>query len=147
MATSPDDAPVPAVQQPAATVALLTRYLKMAEKGELQSVLVAYVKSDGTAAVQSSPMPAMTMNHLCRLIDRRVSRDYDRVMLAANKPKSPTGPVPVNSQSPAMAALPRKTRRAVEARQRNLQKLSDKKAKANARAADLVRNPKATQPN
>lgn len=95
---------------------ILESFLKMAAAGELQSILIAYVRVDGGAAVQSTPMNAVTVNHLCRLIDRRVNQQYDRVTAPAGSNRSPTAGVPVNSprakeRAEVAARLPRKVRR------------------------------------
>lgn len=122
MATSPDQV---SVSDP--VLKMLREFVAQAERGELGSIAVAFVRKDGGASVQSTPMPAATMNHLWRLFDRKVSRLYDRAATAAEQPRSPTGPVP--AQNPVMAQLPRKVRRQVEAKQRKMQKKAAKKSK------------------
>lgn len=123
----------------AAVSRLLEKYLDMARKGELQSVVVGFIKVDGAAAIQSTPMSAVSMNHLCRLLDRRVSRDYDRALSQAAAQGTGTGAGPVPEQPRQTGQLPRKVRRDVQQRIRNLEKLAAKKAKKSALQTPVIR--------
>lgn len=119
-------------------VSLLEQLQEMNAKGELQSFIVGFVKTDGGAAVQSTPMNAITLNHLCRLIERRVTRQYDQVMAQTSAPRPSTGAGGVPEVARAAALLPRKVRRAVQERQKNLEKLAKKK-QAKAPLAPIIR--------
>lgn len=99
---------------------MLRDFTERAERGELAAIAVGFVTKDGNASVQSTPMAAATMNHVWRLLDRKVSRLYDRALSAAEQPRSPTGAVP--AQNPVAAQLPRVVRRKVEAIQRKMRK-------------------------
>lgn len=109
--------------------AMLDQFVVKAMEGKFASLAIAYVQKDGAAAVQSTPMAAVTMNHLLMLFHRKVARVYDRALAASEQARSPTGAIrPQSPQSPA-AQLPRKVRRQVEAQQKKLQKKAAKKAK------------------
>lgn len=120
---------------------LLAKFQEMATKGELQAVVVGYVKNDGGAAVQSTPMSAITMNHLSMLLQRRVAREYDRALQQAGAPRPGTGAGPVPEQPRQAANLPRKVRREAKLRLENLAKLQRKQAKKKAAVENVVRNP------
>lgn len=148
MAT-PDTEPgqTPPAEQPVVT--FLKRYLEMAQKGEIQSVVLGYVRTDGGAAVQSTPMSTIMMNHLSTLLELRVAREYARAMAQASAPAATTGARGVPEKGRTEAQLPRKARRAVEQRRRNLQKLAMKEAKKKQAAAAVVGRviPVAAPPN
>lgn len=117
-------------ETPQSPVAVLLAGLQeMVRKNELQALVIGFVKSDGGAAIQSTPMSAVMLNHLCRLIDRRVSREYDRALAQANGARPTTGAGAVPEVARQVAQLPRKVRREVQQRVRNLQKLAAKKGK------------------
>ena len=120
---------------------LLEKYLEMAVKGELQAVVVGFIKTDGGAAIQSTPMSAITMNHLSRLLDRRVAREYDRALAQAAGQRTGTGAGAVPEQPRQAAQLPRKVRRQVQEKLRNLEKLAAKRAKKTAAQAPIIRQP------
>jgi hypothetical protein len=122
---------------------MLEEYLAKAKKGELQSIIIGFVRVDGGAAVQSTPMSPVMMNHLSTLLERRVAREYDRALAQANSARGGTGAGAVPEmprQSPA-AQLPRKVRRAVQQRQKNLQQLAEKKAKQQKKPEPVIRRP------
>jgi hypothetical protein len=114
-----------------AITAMLREFGKQAERGELTALLIGFVRKDGAAAVQSSPMTAITLNHLSMLLQRRVARSYDRALAASEAPRSPTGAMRTHSPKTPEVQLPRKVRRAVKAKQRKLQKKAVKQAKLN----------------
>jgi hypothetical protein len=125
---------------------MLTEYLEKAKKGELQSLILGFVRVDGGAAVQSTPMSPVMMNHLSTLLERRVAREYDRALAQANNARVGTGAgaVPETSRQSPAAKLPRKVRRAVQQRQKALQELAAKKEKKRAKQAQqppVIRRP------
>ncbi|HSV90887.1 MAG TPA: hypothetical protein VLH80_07290 [Nitrospiraceae bacterium] len=134
--------PVPAVGQAAVSI-LLDRFQELAKKGELQALVIGFVKTDGGAAVQSTPMNAIMMNHLCRLIDRRVSREYDRALAQASGARATTGAgaVPENPRQSPAVQLPRNVRRQVEKAQRKLQKRAAAKQPSFEREPIIRRQP------
>jgi hypothetical protein len=138
---TPEQAAPAKTESQSVVVAFLERYLEMARKGELQAVVLGFVKVDGGAAVQSTPMSAILMNHLCRLHERRVTREYDRAIAAAAPARQTTGAGAVPDKARQEAQLPRKARRQLEERARNLQKLAKKKAIKKKAAEELVRRP------
>lgn len=118
----------PAASTPEPVGDLLRQFLQRAERGELTAVVIGFVTKEGAASVQSSPMTAITMNHIQRLLDRKVDRLYDRALAVADMPRSPTG-IGVRTQaaqSPAVQ-LPRKVRRQVQAAQKRVLKKSLKR--------------------
>lgn len=110
---------------------ILREFTEQAERGELAAIAIGFIRKDGGASVQSTPMAAATMNHLWRLFDRKVSRLYDMAVSAAERPRSPTGAVRAQSPTAPAVQLPRKVRRQVEAKQRKMQKKAAKKSKLN----------------
>lgn len=119
-------------------LAILRKLTKMAEAGEIVQVVTAYATVNGAATVLSSPMSAISMNHFCRLIDRRVAREYDAALTKANQNVSPTQPMRSNSPKSPIAQLPRNVRRRVKAEQQRLQKKAEKKA-SKPNGADTIR--------
>lgn len=134
MATPDEPVRTPDPKKP--VVEFLRRYLEMAEKGELQSVVLGFVKTDGGAAVQSTPISAVMMNHLSMLLQIRVQRAYREAMAQATAPAPSTGARGVPEKARTEAILPRKVRREV---QRNLQRLTKKKAKKKQAAAQVLK--------
>lgn len=128
MTSQTEDVQTPA-PPPSPVVVMLTEYLDKAKKGELQSIILGFVRLDGGAAVQSTPMSPVMMNHLSTLLSRRVAREYDRALAQANSARTGTGAGAVPETSRQSAQLPRKVRRAVQQRQKNLQQLAAKKAR------------------
>ena len=129
---------VQAAPSPASpVVVMLSEYLEKAKNGELQSLILGFVRVDGGAAVQSTTMSPVMINHLSTLLERRVAREYDRALAQANNARIGTGAgaVPETSRQSPAAVLPRKVRRAVQQRQKNLQALALKKAKKEKQAA------------
>lgn len=130
--------PPPSPQRP--VVEFLRRYLDMAEKGEVQSVVLGYIKSDGGAAMQSTPMSAIMMNHLSTLLERRVNREYDRAIAQAAGPgRQSTGVGAVPEKPRVEAVLPRNVRRQIEKRNAKQQKATSKVARKKQAAENLVR--------
>ena len=130
--------PVQTPHAPSPVVVMLSEYLEKAKKGELQSIILGFVRVDGGAAVQSTPMSPVMMNHLSTLLGRRVAREYDRALAQANsaaRPGTGAGAVPENPRQSPAAQLPRKVRRAVQQRQKALQDLAAKKEKKARKAA------------
>jgi len=122
-------------------VEFLRRYLDMAEKGEIQSVVLGYIKTDGGANLQSTPISPIMMNHLHKLLERRVDREYDRAIAqAADSGRQTTGAQAV-PEKPHQQAVPRKVRREVQQRVKNLQKLAAKKARKKQAAEEVIRTP------
>lgn len=112
------------------TVEFLEKYLAMARTGDIQSVMVGYVQKDGGAAIQTTPMSPVMLNHLSTLLERRVAREYDRALAKMSETRSPTGAMRANSPKPA-PLLPRNVRRQIDlAKKRERQRLA-KAAKAN----------------
>lgn len=124
MATSAQQTKPP--QHERKVVEFLKRYLEMAEKGEIQSVVLGYVKTDGGAAVQSTPISTIMMNHLSTLLEIRVAREYRLAMEQAAGPAASTGARGVPEKPRVEAQLPRAVRRAM---QKSQQKLAVKAAK------------------
>lgn len=124
---------------------LLVEMISMFERGDLQSLVVGFVKTNGGAAIQSTPMSPVMMNHLSTLLERRVAREYDRALAQANSARAGTGagPVPETSRKTAPAKLPRKVRRQVEKAQRRVLERSKKKAAKAEAAQTLIASPKA----
>lgn len=112
------------------TVEFLEKYLAMAKAGELQSVMVGYVQMTGGAAVQTTPMSPVMLNHLSTLLERRVAREYDRALAKSSEARSPTGAMRANSPKQTLP-LPRKMRRQIELAQKKEMERLAKKAKAN----------------
>lgn len=119
-------------------VPFLEKYLELARKGEIQAVMLGYVQLNGGAAVQSTPMSPIMLNHLSTLLERRVAREYDRALAKSSDAVSPTGPMRANSPK---SELPRKVRRQVEIAQRKEAARLAKKAKQQANGAALIRRP------
>ncbi|OLC01245.1 MAG: hypothetical protein AUI15_05880 [Actinobacteria bacterium 13_2_20CM_2_66_6] len=98
-------------------VDLLKRLLTEAKAGNITNVAVAFTTKEGGAAVQASPMSAVTLNHLWRLFDDRVRAAYQEVRARASATRSPTAAMSVTAPKPevakAAAVLPRAVRRAV----------------------------------
>lgn len=113
------------------TVEFLEKYLAMAKAGELQSVMVGYVQMNGGAAVQTTPMSPVMLNHLSTLLDRRVAREYDRALAKSSDARSPTGAMRSNSPKQPEPQLPRKVRRQIELAQKKERERLARKAKAN----------------
>jgi len=113
-------APAPSNGPKEAIKKLLDTLQGMADKGELQGLVVGFIKMDGGAAIQSTPISPVLMNHLSRLLDRRVAREYDRALAQANGARTSTGAgaVPESSRQSPAAMLPRKVRRQVEKAQK-----------------------------
>jgi len=108
-------------------VDLLKRLLTAAKAGNITAVAIAYTTKDGGAAVQASPMSAVTLNHLWRLFDDRVRAAYQEVRARASATRSPTAAMRVTAPKAAAAAvLPRAVRRAVARAQA---KVADKAAR------------------
>jgi hypothetical protein len=122
-------------------VEFLKRYLEMAEKGEITSVVLGYISSKGGAALQSTPMSPIMLNHLSKLLDRRVNREYDQAMAQASEPRATTGAGAVPAKSRQEAHLPRNVRRAFENRQKKLVKQATKKAARKKVAESVLANP------
>lgn len=139
MATPSGQAEQAAPKRPA--VEFLRRFLDMAEKGEITGVVLGYIKADGGAAVQSTPMSAVMMNHLSKLLDRRVDREYDRAIAQASAPPASTGARTVPDKSRVEAHLPRNVRRLHEKNLQKLQKKAVKGAKKKQAVEQVVRAP------
>lgn len=139
MATPSGQVEQPTPKRPA--VEFLRRYLEMAEKGEIQSVVLGYIKADGGAAVQSTPMSAVMMNHVSKLLDRRVDREYDRAIAQASGQPTGTGARTVPDKARAEAQLPRNVRRVVQRNQQKLQEKATKTAKKKQAAENTLRAP------
>lgn len=120
----------------------MRKYLEMAEKGEITSVVVGYIRPNGGAAVQSTPMSAIMLNHLSKLLERRVSREYDRALAQnAEAARSSTGAGAVPEKGRQEAALPRNVRRALENRQKKLTKRAMKKVARKKLAETVIAAP------
>lgn len=74
-------------------VHMLMNALERAKAGKLQAVIVGYITTEGAAAVESTPMSPVMLNHVSYLLQRRVSNAYDRAA-AAQVPNSGVGAVP-----------------------------------------------------
>lgn len=127
METPDQSAPVPKISP---TVEFLEKYLAMAKAGDLQSVMVGYVQMNGGAAVQTTPMSPVMLNHLSTLLERRVAREYDRALAKSSEARSPTGAMRSNSPK-AAPPLPRKVRRQIEIAQKKEMERLGRKAKQN----------------
>lgn len=125
---------------------LLAEMLAMHAAGELQALVIGFVKKDGAAAVQSTPMSGVMMNHLSKLWERRVAREYDRALAQANGSRATTGAgaVPESARQSHVAALPRKVRRQVLAAQKKEREQSQRKLDKLAAADRLIRKPAPT---
>ena len=122
--------PAPGAARPPHPVEVtLTEFLGRARFGEFTAIVIGFIKADGGAAVQSTPMSPVMMNHLSKLLERRVSREYDRA-LAQNVARSGTGAgaVPEAPRTSPAVTLPRKVRRSVKRKQNKLQALAEKNA-------------------
>jgi hypothetical protein len=106
---------------------MLREFMEKATRDELAGIAIAFIQKDGAAAVQSTGMTAVNMNHLLMLFNRKVSRMYDRALAAAEQPRSPTGAVTAQSPTSPAAQLPRKIRRQVAAAQKKVLKKSLKR--------------------
>lgn len=126
----------------AALALMLEGFLEMVEADKIQSLVIGYVGVDGGAAIQSTPMSPVMLNHVSKLLERRVNRQYDQALARANAPRAPSGGVPeVPRQDPTK--LPRNVRRQVEKAQRKMhQKNRDKLAVA---SEPVIRMPKAAK--
>lgn len=120
----------PAAPKVSPTVEFLEKYLAMAKAGDLQSVMVGYVQTNGGAAVQTTPMSPVMLNHLSTLLERRVAREYDRALAKSSEARSPTGAMRTNSPKEA-PPLPRKMRRQIEIAQKKEMERLARKAKQN----------------
>lgn len=139
---APEPAPPLETERPRINrvLAHLDPILKMALAGELQGVMVGYMRVDGAATVSSSPMSPIMLNHMLKLFERRVNREYDRAVQGEQQAHSPTNPMRSNSPKPVLEQLPRKERRQVQAAQRRMVKKSLKEAlKAKANGVSLPR--------
>jgi hypothetical protein len=123
--------PLPPAPKVSPTIEFLEKYLAMAKAGDIQSVMVGYVQKDGGAAVQTTPMSPVMLNHLSTLLERRVAREYDRALAKTSEARSPTGAMRANSPKTDSLPLPRKMRRQIElARKKEMERLA-KRAKQN----------------
>lgn len=147
METSSETAAPAAANGPEARIdKLLAEMHAMHAAGELQALVIGFVKKGGAAAVQSTPMSGVMMNHLSKLWERRVAREYDRALAQANGSRATTGAgaVPESARQPPGAALPRKVRRQVAAAQRKQHEQNQRKLDKLAAADRLVRKPATT---
>lgn len=125
-----ENAPAPApAPRPNPIETMLSEFLGRARSGELTSLVICYANTAGGAAVQSSPMSPIMMNHLSKLLERRVTREYDQALTKANTPRPGTGAGAVPEQARVAAQLPRKVRRAVKRSQDKLLQHAEKTAK------------------
>lgn len=140
---NPVDAPAtPATGPRAAIEKVLYEIDAMHQAGTLQALVVGFVKTDGGAAIQSTPMSPVLMNHLSTLLERRVAREYDRALAQANsaaRPGTGAGAVPESSRQSPAAKLPRKIRRQVAHQQSKMHAKNQKKIDKQAAAQALVR--------
>lgn len=139
-------APSAAPAGPRAAIEKLLREMgAMLERGELQSLVVGFVKTDGGAAIQSTPMSPVMMNHLSTLLERRVAREYDRALAQANSARAGTGAgaVPESSRKVPPVKLPRNVRRQVSKAQKRLHDQNRRKIEKAEAAQALLANPKA----
>lgn len=124
---------------------LLVEMISMLERGDLQSLVVGFVKTDGGAAIQSTPMSPVMMNHLSTLLERRVAREYDRALAQANSARAGTGAgaVPETSRKVPPVKLPRNVRREISKAQ-NREHVKNRRKIEKAEAAQaLIANTKA----
>lgn len=108
----------PRLSPQAQVIQMLMDRLEDAKAGKIEAVIVGYTTPEGGAAVQSTPMGPVMMNHLSMILQRRVMRAYDRSEQIRQASASPgTGRVPATGKDakivPAGTApgVPRKARR------------------------------------
>lgn len=136
----PNKAPEASASPSARVGKLLEEMTALHAKGQLQALQVGYVRADGGAVVQSTPMSPVMLNHLSKLLERRVSREYDRALAQASAPAAGTGAgaVPETPRNSVAAKLPRKVRRQVEKAQR---KAAKKAVPSTPTAEPVIRRP------
>jgi hypothetical protein len=79
-----------------AVITILERYLTEARAGKISGILVAYTTPQGASEIHTSPMGVVLLNHLARLVDRKINREYDRAAAVAQAARSP-GTMPARS--------------------------------------------------
>jgi len=70
-----------------------------ADAGELQSLMIGFVRKDGNAAVRWTPMAPAMLSHLSRIFDLKIDREYTAGMF----PQSPIVRPPSVNQAVAAA--------------------------------------------
>lgn len=105
----------PKLSPQAQVIKLLEDKLAEVKEGKITGVVLGWTTTDGGAAVMSTGIHAIMLNHLSLLLQRRVDQVYDRIERAAQQERHPgPGPVSTAGQPKTLASLPRSVRRQVK---------------------------------
>lgn len=92
-------------------VVMLEEYLAKAKAGELRDVLIGFIYKTGKAGMRMTPMAAQEANHLSRILDVRVQREYAAMLFqpqgGPRAPVSQGGGSASRNLSPKEAAVVR----------------------------------------